>query len=103
MSDLTPTNATAVSRALRKAGFLPIPPQRRTEGLRVSNGLRLGGLTSVLVDADWDHNRRADRNSADAEQVLVEAGYRITRSTPSQFYVKGREATTNHKHQGAPE
>lgn len=66
------TNATSISRCLRRAGFLPVPTRRHT-GLYVT-----GSYLGVSVTAQIDHPAEAARLAADAAAVLTEAGYTVT-------------------------
>lgn len=86
---LTPTNPVAVSRLLRRAGFLPAPAGR--EGVRVTRGLP--GTASVAVSFVGLPTREA-RMAADAREVLTEAGYvvEVNPHASNLFTVKGRRA-----------
>lgn len=70
------TSASAVSAALRRAGFSPLGSgtSRMREGIRVSSSLH-----AVTVTVDLDHSGKADRMAADVEEALTAAGYAAQR------------------------
>lgn len=92
---MTPTNATAVSRALHAGGLRPIPAERRW----VWNGVNVSGPTAryprrgggtVYVSANSCHAWRDPEFSAEAERILLAAGYVIERSSDTSFRVLGK-------------
>jgi hypothetical protein len=82
-----PTNASAVSRALRKAGLLPLPEARRfkVDGVFVHRAV----LGQVAVAVDFEGSKRA-RVLGNVLEALTDAGYVVDRHTDSHVYVAGR-------------
>ena len=85
---ITKTTATAVSAFLRRAGWTPRVDYG--EGIRVSRGAV--GTGGAFVATMWDLDRKNAEQSAEAERLLVEAGYVVERFDAAHFYVTGRKA-----------
>jgi len=77
------TSASAVSRALARAGLRPVA-SRAKEGLHVSNG---GPVGHPRVGCTIDNLRHAIATSALAAEALEDAGYVVHRSSPIAFTV----------------
>lgn len=73
------TNAAAVSRAIRSAGFRPLPSgtPRHREGVRVEKSV----LGSVNVTVDTGSSSRNDRLRYQIADALVLAGYEVDSRT----------------------
>lgn len=77
------TSASAVSRALRDAGHLPVPPDR--EGLHVERSYRPG---LVHVWSNLIAPAPANRQTGWAADTLVELGFTVEYGTaPNHLYV----------------
>jgi hypothetical protein len=82
------TSASAVSGALRQAGFNPVGSGSRRAGLKVRTSYK-----RVRVTADLDSDRAAADLAVDARQALVGAGYEVQSTEEANaFYVVGRGA-----------
>jgi hypothetical protein len=80
-------HAQSVSRALRKAGWMPTPPHSY-EGIHVQTSI----VGLAYVSTDWPTDRRSARESAQAETVLNDLGYATERMSPTTFYVISKES-----------
>jgi hypothetical protein len=93
MTTTMPTNAQAVSRALRKAGLHPISPESMREGIQVAAGSRGAGDAYVRILLILDGQAR--RMRAAAIEALTDAGYELDLSNSSDtegFRVVGKIA-----------
>lgn len=80
-------NAAAVSRALKRQGFSPLPSGtvRRREGIRVSQSPR-----HVAVTVDLDNASRATELADDLFQALVASKYHVERMATNRLWVLAR-------------
>ena len=78
-------HAHVVSRALRRAGFRPLPSgtPRTREGLRVSRA-----ATHVVVLVDLDSASAAARATDDVFDTLAAKGYVVDRVAPNRVNVR---------------
>lgn len=79
--DRKPT-ASSVSSALRRAGFLPMPPQH--DGIHVRRGPLAG---HVVVGCDFPLEAKSERMAGYVRQALLDAGY-VARASGSFVYVE---------------
>lgn len=77
-------NASAVSRALRRRGFRPLPSgtSRNREGIRVSQA-----HGHVTVTADIDRLGNATELVDEMMQALAACGYRVERMSATRLWV----------------
>lgn len=77
-------NAAAVSRALRRQGFRPLPSgtSRNREGIRVSQS-----PGHVAVTADIDRTGNATELVDEMFQALASSGYHVERMATNRLWV----------------
>ena len=84
---VTATTATAISAALRRGGWMPVP--RHREGLHVTTGRR------VTVTFGWDSARQNHQQAVLVARYLEDLGYLTTggnEASEGVLYVLGRKA-----------
>lgn len=81
---LTKTSASAVARLLRSNGLMTVPPHSQ-DGIYVSGSHRGVSVVASVVDSTSHEKHLAD----EAERILREAGYGLTRSE-NILHVEGK-------------
>lgn len=83
---LAPAHANRVAAQLRSAGFNPVSPANKREGVKVKHGLH----GSCLVVVDVDDAKLVETLRAQLVETLNELGYTTRVAADVLIYVEGR-------------